>query len=807
MPIDRAFTYSVPEDLHFVQPGMRVLAPFGRQDLTGIVVSVAQQSHWPKTKNIVDVLDPEPLITPQMLELTRWIAEYYMSSWGQAAFLALPRGTEEAVKDKVFLVSDVLDESLTERQKELYLMISENPGKTKTYYRRKFGYGSFYSILNVLQKKGLVYVEKEHVEARAKELQRKYIEIPENYLELKQQFPDFLKYVKKRPEVDQFLTEYAGKQLLQKDFLEQTGMAHGTMLKMVAYGLLNQVMKRYERRLHFEPQEEPKIERLSAEQSQALQTILPAVQAGAFKTFLIHGVTGSGKTQVYIEVLKRVLEQGRTALVLIPEIALTPQTVRRFQRIVGEDKIAVFHSKMSLGERLDYWMACYEGRIQCVVGPRSALFAPLKNIGLIVVDEEHEHTYKQSDLEPRYHARDVAVYWGKMNEAVVLLGSATPSLESYLNVRRGKYHLIEMKKRIDDVKLPEVEIINMRTAKKMGEGELRLFSQMLIEKISERLVKGEQVMLLQNRRGYSAMMQCSNCGYIPLCPNCDISLTYHSYGNKLQCHLCGHRMPAYEFCPNCGGEQIIYKGTGTQRIEQALKHFLPQARILRMDRDTTRGKEGHEKILQAFARGESDILLGTQMIAKGLDFGNVTLVGVVSADVGLSIPDFRAPERIFQLLTQVAGRAGRRQKQGEVVVQTYSHTHYAIQFARYHDYAGFFNEEIKHRQNFKYPPFVRLIQILVSAENLSAALQKSREITSLLRRIVVRYAQVLGPAPAIVERLNNQHRWVISLKLNPQTDPTGKKTKELLKRHLSALFEHRKKGVQVIVDVDPLTLN
>ncbi len=806
LPINQTFSYRVPAELAHVQPGMRVLAPFGKQYLTGVVVLKRDRPVFTRPKDVIDILDERPLLTEKMLQLTRWVAEYYLSSWGQALFLALPRGIEEAVKEKVFILKEVPDNSLTPRQRELFLIIAENPGNTKAYYRKKFGYSSFYDLLNALKQKGFVYFEKEYIEARAKELFRQYVHIKKDYPTLKQKFPDYQKYLKRRPEIDDYMNAHLGQDILKSQFLKETRMSPPTLAKMANYGLCKILNKKVERRLQFEEQEEVEIVQLTEEQSAAIQTIEPAITNAEFKTFLIHGVTGSGKTQVYIEILKRVLQKNKTAIILIPEIALTPQTVRRFKRVVGED-IAVFHSKMSLGERLDYWHACYEGKIRCVIGPRSALFAPLTNLGLIVVDEEHEHTYKQTDLSPHYNARDVAIYWARMNKAVVLLGSATPSMESYYNALNKKYTLIEMKKRIDNVQLPEVQIIDMRRAPKVGQGELRLFSQLLIDKISDRLSKNEQVILLQNRRGFSAFEQCSECGYIPICPNCDISLTYHSHGEKLQCHLCGYTLPAYQFCPNCGGKQIVYKGTGTQRIEKALKEILPDARILRMDRDTTRGKRSHESILQSFASGEADILLGTQMIAKGLDFGNVTLVGVISADVGLSIPDFRAPERIFQLLTQVAGRAGRRQKIGEVMVQTYSVSHYAIQFARSHDFVGFFKEELKHRKQYRYPPFVRLIQILVSHKDFAEVLKNARKIAQLVRKPLEKYAQVLGPTPGVIPRMNNLHRWVITIKLNPQTDATGKKSKKILLQQLAPFLEKRQKNQQVTVDVDPIALN
>jgi len=808
LPIERTFTYYVPEYFPKIKEGSRVLVPFGKQTITGIVVAYSPQpaNDSFELKPIIDIIDDTPLISEKMLELTRWIADYYMCSWGQALFLALPRGTDQAIKEKVYLTSDNNFEDLTERQRELYFIIGEAPGNTKAYYRKKFGYGSFYSVLSALKKKGLVRIEREYLEPRAKELHRLFVHIPKNYETLKEQFPDFLKYVTRRPEIDAYLKSHAGQDILQSEFLKETRMARPTLAKMAGYGLCSIVEKRLERKIEFGESAERPIVRLTPDQERAIAEITPFVEEERFQPFLLHGVTGSGKTQVYIEILKKVLAKGKTAIILIPEIALTPQTVRRFQKVVGEE-IAVFHSKMSLGERLDYWEACFEGRIKCVVGPRSALLAPLRNIGLIVVDEEHEYTYKQTDMDPRYNARDVAIYWAKMNNAVVILGTATPSMESYFNARQGKYHLIEMMNRVENIKMPAVEIVDMRRSQKFGTGELRLFSKTLIEKIEHRLDKGEQVILLQNRRGFSSFMQCQECGFIPVCPNCDISLTYHSYGHKLKCHLCGFTQEAFDDCPQCGAKGMMYKGTGTQRIEEALQKALPTARILRMDRDTTKHKMAHERILQSFGQGQADILLGTQMIAKGLDFANVTLVGVISADVGLSIPDFRSPERIFQLLTQVAGRAGRREKQGEVVVQTYSPTHYAIRFAQMHDFTGFYFEEIKHRKNYHYPPFVRIIQILVQDTDFYTTLNRTRKIAGILRMTASRFSQVLGPAPAIIQRMNNLHRWVVTLKLNPRTDPTGRRTKEVLRQRLKPFLEHHKKAGQVIIDVDPLALN
>jgi primosomal protein N' (replication factor Y) (superfamily II helicase) len=394
-----------------------------------------------------------------------------------------------------------------------------------------------------------------------------------------------------------------------------------------------------------------------------------------------------------------------------------------------------------------------------------------------------------------------------MNNAVVILGSATPSLDSYYNARKGKFHLLEILNRVDNQRMPDVSIIDLKKNRPRVDSNISLFSNDLIQKIHDRLTKNEQVILLQNRRGYSSFLQCKVCGFIPLCPNCDVTLTYHSYNEKLQCHLCGHQQPGFYDCPNCGGKQIVYKGVGTQRIQKELSALLPEARILRMDQDTTRTKNSHDIFLNKFGRGEADILLGTQMIAKGLDFSNVTLVGVISADIGLAQPDFRAPERVFQLLTQVAGRSGRGVIPGEVVVQSYMFSHYAIQFARDHDFSGFYLHEMKHRQEYNYPPYIKMIQILVTADKMGGAISNARYIAINLKKLASRYLTVIGPAPALISRMKNLYRWQVLLKLNPKTDPAGKHGKTIIKKIIEPLNRKNKNALRIIIDVDPLVLN
>jgi len=806
LPLDHSYTYHVPPDIKNLRPGMRVLVPFGKRTITGIVISVISKTKLSSTKDIIDSLDDKPLLSGKMLELTKWISEYYLSSYGQAIYLALPKGIDSQDKERIHLIHEDPHVKLTERQKDLYLIIGEQPGNTKEFYRKKFGHHSFNHFVSALEKKGLVRREKYRQGARVGQLTRKFISISGTYEQEKDQHENFLKYIKKRPEIDSFFIAHQGKNILMSDFLKQTSMASGTLQKIIGYELCSVEEMQVERKPLLTYREADKKITLTDEQSQAVKDIRTKIKGDAFSVFLLHGVTGSGKTQVYIEALKETLAKGKNAIVLIPEIALTPQTVARFT-VVAEDKIAVFHSKMSAGERYDAWMACYENKVKVVIGPRSALFAPLENVGLVVVDEEHENTYKQTDTSPRYHARDVAVFWAKMNQAVVVLGSATPSLESYYNARRKKYTLLEIRNRVDNIRMPDVYIVDMKQKRARIGQEMTLFSQILVDKMIERLDKKEQIILLQNRRGYSSFMQCKECGFIPLCPNCDISLTYHSYNEQLQCHLCGHKQPAYHDCPACGGKQLAYKGVGTQRIQSELNELLSGAHILRMDQDTTRGKNSHDAILQAFGNKEADILLGTQMIAKGLDFENVTLVGVISADVGLAIPDFRAAERVFQLLTQVAGRSGRGQKAGEVVVQSYLYNHYAVQLAQQHDFTGFYMLEMQHRRDYKYPPFYKMIQVLVSAVKMSDAIALARTLSLAINRRAKTYCQVVGPAPGLVPRVNNLFRWQLSIKLNPKTDPTGQKTRPILKQILQPHLTKRNQEIRVSVDIDPLLLS
>jgi primosomal protein N' (replication factor Y) len=522
--------------------------------------------------------------------------------------------------------------------------------------------------------------------------------------------------------------------------------------------------------------------------------------------FLLHGVTGSGKTEIYLQAIAHALDRGMGAIVLVPEISLTPQTVERFKARFSSGKlqtlVAVLHSHLSAGERHDEWHKIRQGSARIVIGARSAIFAPVDPLGLIIVDEEHEHSYKQEE-SPRYHARDVAVVRGQMEGAVVVLGSATPSMESFYNARRGKYQLLEMPSRVDDQKMPIVRVVDLRKENRKAKGP-QIFSEELKEAITQRLEKREQTILFLNRRGYSTSLQCPQCGYVAECPNCSVSLTFHRAAQKLLCHICSHAAQVPKVCPapKCGNPAIRYSGLGTERVEDTLTRLFPRARVKRMDSDALKRKDDFRRILGDFRAGKIDILVGTQMIAKGLHFPNVTLVGIIYADLSLHIPDFRAGERTFQLLTQVAGRAGRGDVEGEVFVQAFTPFHPAIQYARRHDFIGFYEQEIEFRQQLKYPPLSRIALLVLkgrnedkvkfSADHLRREMQKE---TVSLRDLVI-----AGPAPAPLARAESFYRYQLMLRTRQMS---------ALSRRLAKLIETLQlpDDVMLAVDIDPVNLS
>ncbi len=536
----------------------------------------------------------------------------------------------------------------------------------------------------------------------------------------------------------------------------------------------------------------------NAEQQAALKMIGEEIVAEKPRVVLLHGVTGSGKTEVYLQAIAQVLALGKSALVLVPEIALTPQTVEHFRaRFIGQKVgVAVLHSHLSSGERHDQWQQIRAGRARIVIGARSAVFAPLENLGIIVVDEEHEHSYKQEE-SPHYHARDVAVMRGHLERVTVVLGSATPSLESYHHAKEGKYRLAELRQRVEEGQMPVTHVLDIRSKKK-GEALLLLAPQ-LIEAIHARIERHEQAIIFLNRRGYSSSLQCPQCGHVEMCPNCSVALTFHRRAEKLRCHLCDHSSNVPHACPDCGFAPYKYSGSGTEKVEHALVEAFPQARIERMDADSMRGKDAYANTLGAFAEGKIDILVGTQMIAKGLHFPRVTCVGVINADLALQIPDFRASERVFQLLMQVSGRSGRGQVRGEVFVQTRVPFHPAIQFARHHDYAGFVDQELEFRKSLHYPPYERFILITARGRNEPKTLFILENLAKEIERLELPDTEVTGPSPAPIARIEERYRFQVFLRTRRITAVTPK---------LRPLFMDRAwpDDIRITVDVDPVDL-
>ncbi len=616
--------------------------------------------------------------------------------------------------------------------------------------------------------------------------------------------PEMPRLTRRQEEI--FLVVQQRQQIALQELLQLTGATAATVRKLEDCGLVEIAPVVDERDPYAREQILPSQELpLNTDQARALAAVIAAMDTASGKAFLLHGVTGSGKTEVYLQAIAHALAQRQGAIVLVPEISLTPQTVERFKARFShgplQTLVAVLHSHLSDGERHDEWHKIRQGRARIVIGARSAIFAPVEPLGLIIVDEEHEHSYKQEE-SPRYHARDVAVMRGQMEKAVVVLGSATPSLESYYNAQRGKYGLLELPVRADDKKMPVVRVVDMRGENRKDKG-IPIFSQRLKEAIQNRLERREQVILFLNRRGYATSLQCPKCGHVAGCPNCSLSLTYHRREERLRCHLCGHAEPAPRVCPNtaCASPTIRFAGVGTEKVEETLRKLFPKAAVTRMDSDTLKRKEDYRRILGDFRRGKIDILIGTQMIAKGLHFPNVTLVGIVHADLALHLPDFRAGERTFQLLTQVAGRAGRGDVEGEVVVQSFTPFHPAIQFARRHDYAGFYEAEMEFRNQLKYPPVTRAALITLKGRNEELVAFTAEHVKKEMEAGLVGAGELIlaGPAPAPLPRAETFYRYQLMLRARQMSRLSTRMAELAAKWKLPD-------DVTLTVDIDPVNL-
>jgi len=772
------------------------------------------------TKEIIDLLDPHPLFSREMLELTRWVSEYYFCSWGESLKAVLP--AEMQVKSELWversadLPTDLSRDkaSLSSRQKEILELLSDQ--KRKLFWlKRKLGGKGLYADLYDLEKKGWLRMFSQLGKPRVGIKYEKIIRL-KNFKNTPSEIEIFRLAISalkrkapKQAKCLELLIENDGQISLEKlnlSIKENTPALNA--LKKRGLIEFEMVEKIRESDWGLDLPETTKI-LPNEEQKEILGKIKAALESNSHATFLLHGITGSGKTQVYIEAIREAINLGKRALVLVPEISLTPQIISRFKANFG-DWVGCLHSRLSAGERFDSWRKAKEGKFPIMVGARSAVFSPSENLGLIVVDEEHDSSYKQDDPAPRYNARDVAVMRGKFNKAVVILGSATPSLESYFNAQNGKYILCELEQRVEKRALPQVKIVDLREERKKGKGEI--LSTNLSSLLKEKIEKKQQALLFLNRRGFSTFIKCGECGHIMRCPRCDITLTFHRTDSSMRCHYCGFTHQAPDLCPNCQGFKFIYRGVGTQKMEEELKRNFPKTSVERMDLDTTSRKGSHLRILSDFGRKKFYVLLGTQMITKGLDFPEVTLVGVVSADFSMDLPNFRAKERTFQLLTQVAGRAGRGDLGGEVIIQTYYPDEWAIKLAAKHDFSTFYQSEIEQRKELGYPPFGHLILILFSGENQNRVIGQSEKFCSLLKRMLrkegLKETEILGPAPAPLSKIKNQYRWQIIIKTKitqKVVDLMGKILQEG-KDFSTRSFRTKKGSCRISVNVDPVDM-
>ncbi len=802
IPVDRCFSYEVPPSLvDRVAVGMRAVVPMARRVDTGFIVAVNTTPAVEKVKMIIDLPDEMPVFTGEMLHLCRWIADYYCCSWGEALQCAVPTGLKIGTKMRYTLQPDMIQAGrFTDRQRQVIAALYNRGALTEGQIATVAGRRALSNTLQALVRRGIVRAEPVMQDAGISIRTETYVSLCTEALLDTEGVAQLQRRAPKQAAV--YLELLHGGEALAASALKQK---HGTSMTIIN-GLVEKGLLALEQREFYRAPDTGSSGQaaenypLNDEQQAAFGTIMEAIQGRSFKTFLLRGITGSGKTEVYLQVIEQVLALGLDAIILVPEISLTPQTVGRFVARFATN-IAVLHSGLSLGERYDEWRRAQRGEVRIVVGARSAIFAPLPNLGIVIVDEEHDTSYKQSET-PRYHARDVAIMRARNSNAVCVLGSATPSIESYYNSEIGKSHRLDLSQRATRGALPSVRILDMRDEGKDAAGKI-ILSRTLEEAVNKKVEAGEQVILLLNRRGFSPFVICPQCGWVAECENCNVSLTYHASGSHLRCHYCDERRPKPEICDKCYFNPLIYLGMGTQKVEDYLMRSFPKARVARMDADTTSGKGGHAKILGRFANREIDVLIGTQMLAKGHDFPGVTLVGVVNADTGLTLPDFRAAEQGFQLLTQVAGRAGRGELAGEVIIQTFRPKHYAIVAAASHDYPSFYEQEIAHRESALYPPFRRMVNFSLESMDDEVAergmLRLHRIIRDALREETFQGMELMGPAPAAIKRVNKYYRWNLGV-----LSKSPKKLNDLT-RHAREVFlaNHGVKGLQLKVDLDP----
>lgn len=789
--VDRPFDYAVPESMQdLLEIGCRVKVPFGPRNVLGFVVGIKEHTEvqQDKLKPIAQLLDMEPVLTVEMLEIAKWLKQQTICFEIDALQVMLPSALRAKYEKIVELVG---------QQTELDSILQPFFAKSHQVKLAVFEKNNVLTPLKLALKQGIVVLnDVVKQQGNVKEIRK--VKIHDDFAVLDTIIQSMTKRTEKQKQLVEWMKHYAGHTLLPTDILQAVGVTKVVLEAVIDKGAASYVQQEVYRDPFTKQVQKSTALQLTEEQEYALNSITTAFTQQQPTTFLLHGITGSGKTEVYLQTIDKVLQQGKQAIMLVPEISLTPQMTERFRARFGE-QVAVLHSGLSVGEKYDEWRKIQQGKVNVVVGARSAIFAPFTNIGIIILDEEHESTYKQEDA-PRYHARDVAIWRSQFHGCPVILGSATPSLESYARAKKGVYHLLTLKERAMKQALPTVNVVDLR--EELCSGNRSMFSKDLVEAISSRLQRQEQIVLFLNRRGYSSFVLCRDCGTVVQCPNCDISLTYHRSQEKIKCHYCGHEEHVPTTCPQCQSDHIRFFGTGTQKVEEELYRLFPEARVLRMDVDTTKQKGSHEAILDAFGQGKADILLGTQMIAKGLDFPNITLVGVLSADTSLHLPDYRAAERTFQLLTQVSGRAGRHEKPGEVVIQTYTPEHYAVELSKAQLYEPFYEQEMALRRHSDYPPYYYIVLVQLSHEDVLMAADYAAKTADWLRSQLPFSVSIIGPTASSISRLQNRYRYqcLIKYKIEPTLIP-------ILHRLLSLYrTEWIKKGVQLTIDLDPATI-
>ncbi|MCH8646152.1 primosomal protein N' [Staphylococcus lugdunensis] len=785
--VDFTFDYVIPKRLAaFVQVGVRVVVPFGPRTVQGYVMDI--QSHpdqdidETKLKEIKEVQDIQPELTSELIQLSAWMSNYHVTKRISVLEAMLP----SAIKAKYQKAFELV------KEQEVAESLRVKFNKEGHYLYKDAQKNNDLAELVQLLNNGDIR-EVTLLSQKLKKKTQRAVKIIQGY------HPDEVlakleKYIKQYDLYAYLLDEQQHIVFLKE--INDMGFSNSSLDALIKKGYV----EKYDAEIDRDPfanrvfEQEVK-QKLTIEQQHAFDTVKTTLDGDEARTFLLHGVTGSGKTEIYLQTIEAVLNKGKQAMMLVPEIALTPQMVLRFKRRFGDD-VAVLHSGLSTGEKYDEWQKIRDGRARVSVGARSSIFAPFKELGLIIIDEEHESTYKQEDY-PRYHAREIAQWRSQYHNCPIILGSATPCLESFARAEKGVYTLLSLPHRVNQQALPNIDIIDMR--EELSRGNRSMFSNDLRDAMNARLKKKEQIVLFLNRRGYASFMLCRDCGHVPQCPNCDISLTYHKTTDQLKCHYCGYEETPSNQCPNCESEHIRQMGTGTQRVEELLQQEFPDARIIRMDVDTTSRKGAHEKLLSDFEQGKGDILLGTQMIAKGLDYPNITLVGVLNADTMLNLPDFRASERTYQILTQVAGRAGRHEKEGQVIIQTYNPEHYAIQDVKQNNYLTFYQREMTYRKLGKYPPYYFLINFTISHKEMKKVMEASKHIHHILLQHLTSKSYVLGPSPAALSRINNEYRFQILVKY--------KREPELLTtlQYLDDYYHEQyiKDKLSLKIDIDP----